>query len=72
MMAWREAEELSTMSLSERLGSGYAARADHLQRLVALLDERDADVAKRARDLVLASRGAGGDAPQPVVLPGQQ
>ncbi|MGQ3383562.1 hypothetical protein [Glutamicibacter sp. TV12E] len=72
MMAWREAEELSAMSLSERLGSGYAARADHLQRLVALLGERDEDVAKRARDLVLASRGAGGDAPRPVVLPGQQ
>ncbi len=71
MMAWREAEELSTMSLSERLGSSFGTRAEHLQRLVALLDERDADVAKRARDLVLASRGAGGDAPQKVVLPGQ-
>ncbi|UYQ77083.1 DUF5129 domain-containing protein [Glutamicibacter sp. JL.03c] len=71
MMAWREAEELSTMSLSERLGSSFGARAEHLQRLVALLDERDADVAKRARDLVLASRGAGGDAPAKVVLPGQ-
>lgn len=71
MMAWREAEELSSMSVSERLGSSFGARAEHLQRLVALLDERDVDVAKRARDLVLASRGAGGDAPQKVVLPGQ-
>jgi len=71
MMAWREAEELSSMSLSQRMGSGFAARTTHLERLVALLDERDADVAKRARELVVASRGAGGDTPGQVVLPGQ-
>ncbi len=72
MMAWREAEELSTMSLAQRLSSDFGARTAHLQRLVALLDERDADVAKRAKDLVLASRGAGGDVPKPVKLPGEQ
>ncbi|MFJ2316640.1 hypothetical protein ACIOTN_08035 [Glutamicibacter sp. NPDC087661] len=72
MMAWREAQELSSMTLGQRLAAGYAQRAAHLARLVALLGERDADVARRAKALVLASRGAGGDAPAPVELPGQK
>ncbi|GAA3302534.1 hypothetical protein [Glutamicibacter nicotianae] len=71
MMAWREAEELSSMTLGQRLQAGYAQRAAHLAQLVALLGERDADVARRAKALVLASRGSGGDAPAEVQLPGR-
>lgn len=68
MMAWREAEELSTMTLGQRLSPGYERRTAHLAQLVDLLGERDADVARRANALVMASRGAGGDAPAPVKL----
>lgn len=72
MMAWRESEELLLLPLGQRLLPGYAARANHLAQLVALLSERDADVARRAEALVQASRGAGGGTPAAVALPGRQ
>ncbi|MGP9782421.1 DUF5129 domain-containing protein [Glutamicibacter sp. AOP12-B1-11] len=70
VMAWHEAEELSQLPLSERLHQSYAHRVAHLERLVAMLGERDADVARRAKALVAATRGAGGDEPSSVILPG--
>ncbi len=56
-MAWREAEELEALPLSERLRADYAARAAQLERLAALLEQRDTDVAHRALELVRATRG---------------
>jgi len=62
VMAWREAGELAALPLSGRLGAPYAARVRHLRRLVATLQVRDGDMGGRARELLAATRGAGGDA----------
>ena len=70
VMAWHEAQELAALPLSQRWQPGYAGRVAHLDRLVALLGERDADVARRAQALVTATRGAGGDRPVSARLPG--
>ncbi|MGO3256945.1 DUF5129 domain-containing protein [Glutamicibacter ardleyensis] len=70
VMAWHEAQELSQLPLGERLGQSFARRVAHLERLVARLGERDQDVTHRANVLVAATRGAGGDEPVSVLLPG--
>lgn len=60
VMAWREADDLAALPLASRLSAGYAERVAHLQRLVAVLGERDADVQRRTKALLDATRGAGG------------
>jgi hypothetical protein len=64
VMGWREAEDLEALPLSARLSAAYAERVAHLERLVATLGERDADVERRTRALLDATRGAGGGAPE--------
>ncbi|MCU1518492.1 MAG: hypothetical protein JWQ75_3213, partial [Pseudarthrobacter sp.] len=66
MMGWREAQDLEALPLSSRLSAGYAERVAHLERLVATLGERDADVGRRTRALLDATRGAGGGTALPV------
>lgn len=63
VMGWREAEGLEALPLSSRLSADYAERVAHLERLVATLGERDADVERRTRALLEATRGAGGGTP---------
>ncbi|MGP5154032.1 DUF5129 domain-containing protein [Glutamicibacter ardleyensis] len=70
VMAWHEAQELSQLPMGERLRQSFARRVAHLERLVARLGERDQDVTHRANVLVAATRGAGGDEPVSVLLPG--
>lgn len=69
-MALREERELDATPLNERLHREFSARVAHLDQLVGVLAERDADVARRARALITATRGAGGDVPPTVALPG--
>lgn len=69
-MALREERELEATPAIERLRRGFSARVAHLEHLANVLADRDADVARRAQALINATRGAGGDAPQSVSLPG--
>ena len=68
MMAWREAEELSTILWASGCRRAMNGEPRIWRSWWNLLGERDADVARRAKALVVASRGAGGDAPAPVKL----
>ncbi|WP_313810867.1 hypothetical protein [Glutamicibacter sp.] len=69
-MALSEQRELDSAPLSERMRREFSARVAHLDHLTDVLSERDADVARRAKALITATRGAGGDAPKPITLPG--
>lgn len=69
-MALREERELDATPLNERLRREFSARVEHLDHLADVLAERDADVARRAQRLIEATRGAGGDTPGGVKLPG--
>ncbi|MGP5394855.1 DUF5129 domain-containing protein [Arthrobacter rhombi] len=60
VMAWREAADLAALPLSARLSQRYLDRVTRLQRLVATLGERDADVHRRTATLLEATRDTGG------------
>ncbi|GAA1407201.1 hypothetical protein AUR04nite_03900 [Glutamicibacter uratoxydans] len=70
-MALREERELEATPAIERLRRGFSARVAHLDHLADVLADRDADVARRAQALIRATRGAGGDEPKDVALPGE-
>lgn len=57
-VAWRMAEELAARPLAQRFGPDYTAQIHKLEYLVSVLSMRDADVAGRARALLVAVRGA--------------
>lgn len=54
-MAWRMAEELGTSPWSQRHGAAYVAQIEKLEGLVARLGIRDADAARRTRELLDAA-----------------
>lgn len=54
-MAWRMAEELGASPWSQRHGAAYVAQIDKLEGLVARLGIRDADAARRTRELLDAA-----------------
>ncbi|MGP5229040.1 DUF5129 domain-containing protein [Arthrobacter rhombi] len=60
VMAWREAADLAALPLAARLSQHYVDRVTRLQRLVATLGGRDADVHRRTEALMEATRGVGG------------
>lgn len=60
VMAWREADDLAALPLSARLTQHYLDRVTRLQRLVATLGKRDADVHRRTAALLEATRVTGG------------
>ncbi|MCV9993515.1 DUF5129 domain-containing protein [Paeniglutamicibacter sp. ZC-3] len=55
-MAWRMADGLDARPLSQRLGADYPRQIDQLENLVSTLGIRDADAARRTRELLEASR----------------
>lgn len=57
-VAWRMAQELETTVLTRRHGAAYAARIQKLADLVAQLGIRDADAARRTRELLGAALNA--------------
>lgn len=57
-VAWRMDQELETTVLTRRHGAAYAARIQKLADLVAQLGIRDADAARRTRELLGAALNA--------------
>ena len=54
-VAWRMADDLAARPLAQRLGADYLAQIDRLGDLVARLGIRDAETARRTRELLDAA-----------------
>ena len=54
--AWRDAEDLGNLTIGQRLRGQAEPRLDRLEQAVALLEDRDSDVAGRASRLLSLDR----------------